>query len=1078
MATEAVDNPFVGPRPYSSADAQRFWGRGREIDDLAALVIANRCVLLHSRSGAGKTSLINAGLMPRLAVERLVNVLVARPALRSLESLAAEGAGNGDEVQVLVIDQLEELFTSRAESAVTAAGFVASLCDLLERRPMLRLVMSMREEWLADVDAFAGLFPGNLRTRYRLEPLDGVAAMEAIEEPFRVAGKQFERGVLEALVADLSDENGVVEPVQLQVVCFELYRAVPPDVSVIDDAMRRRSAVVGEALKAFYESSLTDSRKTTCASIPSLRRWFDEELITADLTRGLSRRGDHHTGGVSNRAIDFLESRHIIRPEARGTDVWYELSHDRLIEPIRNANSSWRLGRRIRKYAWMAAGVGAVAGLVILGLALVLDDTQDQATTARDQAVAKSLTMDVLSRVRGSRDDSLALVMLKAAASFNSSEPLLGLAMGRTLEQPYLVHVLPSPLQRVTAIMWSPDGGRVAAAGTGGGAQVWELSSGKVVPQPDAPFTEAGAIAWSSDGTQLAVGDLSGTVTLWTIASGETATMSTGSDGITALAWHPSQRTVVAGTRTGNVRVIDLTTRVTRLLARLPPLSGLPSRVSSVAFSQEGQLAVASWDRRVRVWRSLDRPPVSSPRMLSPVSAVAWSKSGRLASAGWDNTVRVWDANTMRESDRREGSQRFYAVAWSYDERSLLAAGADQQIHVWPWGVAAPEQALSGTGGVVNGLAVDPTSDRFAHITADGAVRVWSSNAIGPEEYRGLDSAVTAARMTASGELIAGAADGTVRVWFTVAGQRREATLVGPIEPASHIAAMFEDGVARVFAAGSFVTDPSRGTVCVWNLTQRTTWAGSIRRAREGCHTTSVPVSALAYRASDGTLFVGDEGGNVSILKVKVTERGRLELERESQPVKTAEARITQLLLQASEVLAADAGGRVTQVGASPATSRGEPQACPSLPVYAWNDDGSRRAVACGRDVSLRANSEDPSDRSFSVPSDVTRLSWSPDGSLVYGLEDGTVGLYCAGVTASELCVAIPAHAGRVSELTWSADGGRLLTGGADNILRLWRPPQPFRLDPCNVTTRDLSEAEWQQFVGANIPYAPPCRRP
>src|ERR1039457_2985010 len=59
-----ITNPFVGPRPIETG--QRIFGRDREIEELYYLLSAERIVLLHSPSGAGKSSLIQAGLIPRL----------------------------------------------------------------------------------------------------------------------------------------------------------------------------------------------------------------------------------------------------------------------------------------------------------------------------------------------------------------------------------------------------------------------------------------------------------------------------------------------------------------------------------------------------------------------------------------------------------------------------------------------------------------------------------------------------------------------------------------------------------------------------------------------------------------------------------------------------------------------------------------------------------------------------------------------------------------------------------------------------------------------------------------------------
>src|SRR5947207_466546 len=66
---ELGQNPYIGPRPFERADLPRFFGRDREMRQLLSLVVAHRVVLLYASSGAGKTSLLNAGLLPLLEEE-------------------------------------------------------------------------------------------------------------------------------------------------------------------------------------------------------------------------------------------------------------------------------------------------------------------------------------------------------------------------------------------------------------------------------------------------------------------------------------------------------------------------------------------------------------------------------------------------------------------------------------------------------------------------------------------------------------------------------------------------------------------------------------------------------------------------------------------------------------------------------------------------------------------------------------------------------------------------------------------------------------------------------------------------
>src|SRR5262245_43790288 len=61
-----LTNPYVGPRPFETAHKKLFFGRDQEADTLLSLSIAERVVLFHAQSGAGKSSLVNARLIPGL----------------------------------------------------------------------------------------------------------------------------------------------------------------------------------------------------------------------------------------------------------------------------------------------------------------------------------------------------------------------------------------------------------------------------------------------------------------------------------------------------------------------------------------------------------------------------------------------------------------------------------------------------------------------------------------------------------------------------------------------------------------------------------------------------------------------------------------------------------------------------------------------------------------------------------------------------------------------------------------------------------------------------------------------------
>jgi hypothetical protein len=90
MTDQAVNNPYVGPRPYTVKDRKRFFGREREARDLIPLVIAERLVLFYAQSGAGKSSLINARLIPGLRERNFLVLPIGRVSGDAASEVKAE----------------------------------------------------------------------------------------------------------------------------------------------------------------------------------------------------------------------------------------------------------------------------------------------------------------------------------------------------------------------------------------------------------------------------------------------------------------------------------------------------------------------------------------------------------------------------------------------------------------------------------------------------------------------------------------------------------------------------------------------------------------------------------------------------------------------------------------------------------------------------------------------------------------------------------------------------------------------------------------------------------------------------
>lgn len=477
-------NPYIGPRTFTRADADRFFGREREARELLALVSSERVVLFYSQSGAGKSSLINARLIPQLEGEGFEVLPVGRVSGRLLPvNGLAKNAGtdvapaemnifaynlmlsldqsesnserfahltlsdflinlnrtgshyaytppgeypNGthadaetgsseqraetdalpgekssvDRTQeiwprVMIIDQFEEILITNLHAWEQRAEFFDAVHHAMREDPFLYVVLVMREDYVAALDPYAHRLPGNLRTRYYMERMGKDAALQAVRQPAEGAGRPFAEGVAETLVDNLRQmrveaehegenlpedasedvsgeryaESQFVEPVQLQVVCYQLWEALsgePGDQITSDDLMRlarghNLARFVDHALSNFYEQAIDAvlAEPAVGVSERTLRRWFSSEMITESGTRGFVHQGEETTGGLPNRVVYLLQNRFLIRAESRAGALWYELVHDRFVQPILQANRTWQ-ARHVRPVlndaeAWLAS---------------------------------------------------------------------------------------------------------------------------------------------------------------------------------------------------------------------------------------------------------------------------------------------------------------------------------------------------------------------------------------------------------------------------------------------------------------------------------------------------------------------------------------------------------------------------------------------------------------------------------------------------------------------------------------------------------------------------------------------------
>ena len=225
-AVEVVECPYPGMVPFRKEDARFFHGRDDEIQDLLTMVRQHHFLLVIGPSGSGKSSLVMAGLLPRLDDPKQFPrdtwpALTMRPGATPLDALARVLGGAPDDSVgaitalldaepparrfLLVVDQFEELF-SQVNELATREAFIGRLKSL-RSDPRCLAILTMRADFYGDL-MNSPFWPVDKSQIVDIAPLRGDALRKAIVKPAEAAGVFLEEGLVEHLIADAADEPG------------------------------------------------------------------------------------------------------------------------------------------------------------------------------------------------------------------------------------------------------------------------------------------------------------------------------------------------------------------------------------------------------------------------------------------------------------------------------------------------------------------------------------------------------------------------------------------------------------------------------------------------------------------------------------------------------------------------------------------------------------------------------------------------------------------------------------------------------------------------------------------------------
>ena len=377
-----IQNPYKELDYYEEADMDRFAGRERDISQLLARIAAARTIVLYGRSGLGKTSLLLAGVFPRLRTLGYTPVYVRTLAspLNDLSTaiardckLAAETNQSNlrslfreaerERVLVVALDQFEEFFIRFREQSRERAAFVRQMANVIkDTSSRARFLFSLREDYLAALDPFQAAMPDLFGNAYRLAPLSAFGARQAIVRPLVANGIRYDERLVTRLVDELAKFD--FDSARLQIACAELYRTSAsrnesePVITETDlehlgaelhesDGMLPRLQVpenIGASkgrrlLDGIFRRYLAEAVAPLAEKYPVVVRTVLDAMVTEEATKyALSVEELVKMVAASEddlrEVLNQLFKRKIVRRENRGEALWYELMHECLAPEI------------------------------------------------------------------------------------------------------------------------------------------------------------------------------------------------------------------------------------------------------------------------------------------------------------------------------------------------------------------------------------------------------------------------------------------------------------------------------------------------------------------------------------------------------------------------------------------------------------------------------------------------------------------------------------------------------------------------------------------------------------------------
>jgi WD40 repeat protein len=225
-------------------------------------------------------------------------------------------------------------------------------------------------------------------------------------------------------------------------------------------------------------------------------------------------------------------------------------------------------------------------------------------------------------------------------------------------------------------LAWAPDGIALATV-VHQRITIWDGTTGKQTREFEIQGI-ARDISWSSDGTALAIVFLAGNVEIWSANGPNMILELSAFDDVSSISWSPAAHHVAICERSGNLTLLDLTTR-----SEIRRFGEFDKHLKQIAWSPDSTtLATVDFRKRLVLWSTEAGEEFCSEIEAGVVNNVEWSPDGKTLATTDGSSAILWDSATWQRTLELE-TDSMSILAWSPAGKTLATIGSNGETILW-----------------------------------------------------------------------------------------------------------------------------------------------------------------------------------------------------------------------------------------------------------------------------------------------------------------------------------------------------------------------------------------------------------